>query len=355
MRKFSRLSRDHVAQEGAEHARRFAGRRARLLHVHGVIAEVGQRKLAKKQAAVRVRVGAHAAVAAWRQVDELGDEGAVLVEELFRAVASQPFLELADSLRVLADVRERNLMRAPRVLHGQAVDLLRSSPALRRAQDQHRPSRPARLAVLARGALDARDVVERVVERRRELLVHVVRLVARHDQRPVAVALEQREQLGFGDAREDGRIRDLVAVQMEDRQDGAVGLRVEELVRVPAGGERSRLRLTVADDAGDEQIRVVERGAECVRERVAELAALVDRSRSLRCGVTRNPTGERELAEEPAQSFFVAADVRVDLAVRSFEVGACDDAGPAVTRPGDEDRAEIARADRAVEVCVDAG
>ena len=51
---------------------------------------------------------------------------------------------------------------------------------------------------------------------------------------------------------------------------------------MPAGRERTRFGLSIADDAGDEEIRVVEGGSLCVRERVAELATLVDRARSFR-------------------------------------------------------------------------
>ena len=76
-----------------------------------------------------------------------------------------------------------------------------------------------------------------------------------HEQRAPAVALEQRPQLVLGDAGEYRRVRDLVAVQMEDRQNGSVGARVEELVRVPARRERAGLRLAVADDARDQRGR----------------------------------------------------------------------------------------------------
>jgi hypothetical protein len=79
---------------------------------------------------------------------------------------------------------------------------------------------------------------------------------------------------------------------MEDRKHCAVGDRVQELVRVPARREWARLRLAVADDARDEQIGVVERGAEGVRERVAELAALVDRSGRLGGDMRRDPARE---------------------------------------------------------------
>ena len=124
---------------------------------------------------------------------------------------------------------------------------------------------------------------------------------------------------------------------------------------MPAGRERSRLGLAVADDARDEQVGVVECRAERVRKRIAELAAFVDRAGRLGCDVTRDPSGERELSKEPAQAFLVPADLRVDLAVRSFEVRARDESRPAVAGACDEDRAEVARADRTVEVCVEQG
>jgi len=56
---------------------------------------------------------------------------------------------------------------------------------------------------------------------------------------------------------------------MKDRQHGAVVHRVQELVGMPARCERAGLGLTVSDHAGDEEVRVVERGAVRVRQRVA--------------------------------------------------------------------------------------
>ncbi len=52
-----------------------------------------------------------------------------------------------------------------------------------------------------------------------------------------------------------------------------------------------RLRLAVADHAGDGQARIVEGGPEGVGQRVAEFPALVDRARQLRRGVARNAAG----------------------------------------------------------------
>src|SRR5665213_2703637 len=92
----------------------------------------------------------------------------------------------------------------------------------------------------------------------------------------------------------------------------------------PLDGQRAGFRLAVADHAAREQIRVVEHRAVCVQQRVAELAALVDRPGRLRRDVAGAAAGEGELAEQPAQPLLVVADVGVDLRVGALEV----DVGP---------------------------
>ena len=118
------------------------------------------------------------------------------------------------------------------------------------------------------------------VERRGERLVHRARVVALDEVHLVAVALEQRADVVVARAAEHGRAGDLVAVEVQDRQHGAVARRVEEADALPRALERPGLRLAVADDGDDDQVGVVERRAEGVRQHVAELAALVDRARA---------------------------------------------------------------------------
>ena len=122
---------------------------------------------------------------------------------------------------------------------------------------------------------------------------------------------------------------------------------------MPARRQRPGLRLAVADHAGDDQVRVVERGAVGVRERVAQLAALVDRAGRLRRDVAGNAAGERELGEQPLHPLLVLGDVRVDLAVGALEVGVGDQAGPAVPRAGDVDHVQVVLLDHPVQVDVD--
>ena len=85
---------------------------------------------------------------------------------------------------------------------------------------------------------------------------------------------EERLDLVVRDARPDRRVVDLVPVEVEDRQHGAVADRVEELVDVPARRQRPGLGLAVADDGRDDQVRVVERrpaGVRQARSRVRRL------------------------------------------------------------------------------------
>ena len=144
-------------------------------------------------------------------------------------------------------------MRAEAPLGRQPVDLLWPGPSLRRAQHDHRPPRPldrvrSRIRAAVPG-LDRGDLVEHLVERRRHQLVHLGGIGPLDEPRGVAVALEQAAQLVLGYPGEHRRVGDLVAVQMQDREDRAVLYRVEELVRVPARCERPGLGLAVSDDA----------------------------------------------------------------------------------------------------------
>ena len=240
-------------------------------------------------------------------------------------------------------------MGAEGALDLQAVDLLRSGPALRRAQHDHRPGRPGG----ARIGLDRDDVVDHPVEGGRELLVHLRGLLARDHVRGVAVAAQQRVQLVGGDAGQHRRVGDLVAVEVQDRQHHAVPPGVEELVRVPARRQRAGLGLAVADHAQRQQVRVVEHRAVGVHQRVAELAALVDRARGLRGDVAGDAAGEGELPEQGAHPVDVLADPGVHLGVGALEVGVGDEAGPAVARPGHVEDVQVALPDHPVHVRVD--
>ncbi len=140
---------------------------------------------------------------------------------------------------------------------------------------------------------------------------------------------------------------------MQDREDRAVAHRVQELRRVPAGGQRARLGLAVAHHRRHHQVGVVERRTEGVGQRVTELAALVDRAGRLRGDVAGDAPREAELLEQPSDPHLVVGHVGVDLAVGAVQPGRGDQARTAVPRPGDVEDLQVAGQDRAVEVGVD--
>ena len=114
----------------------------------------------------------------------------------------------------------------------------------------------------------------------------------------VTVGFEELLDVLIAVPAQHGRPGDLVAVQVEDGQHGAVADRVQELDGFPGAFERARLRLAVPDDGDGDEVRVIEDGAEGVREDVAELAALVDGAGGRDADVARDAARRRELAEE---------------------------------------------------------
>ena len=250
-------------------------------------------------------------------------------------------------------VGERHLVRAERAFHLQAVDHLRPRPALGRIEHDHRPARTGQVAADAGLLLDRLDLLDRRVERRGHGLVHQLRLVALDEIGRPAVAAEQLFQFLMLDAGQDGGVGNLVAVEVQDRQHRAVGGRIEELVGMPGGGQRSGFRLAVADDAGDDEIGIIQHGPERMAERIAQLAPLVDRAGALRRGVAGNSAGKGELEEELSQPGLVLADVGIDLAVGAFEVGVAHDGRAAVPGAGDVDHVEVVFLDDPVQVDVD--
>src|SRR5262245_2986431 len=118
-------------------------------------------------------------------------------------------------------------------------------------------------------------------------------------------------QLFMADPGENAGIGDLVAVEVKDGQNRPVPRRIEEFVGMPARRQRSSFRLAVADDAGNDQIGVVEGRSVGVRDGIAEFTALVYRTGRLRRHVARDAAGERELGEQALQPLLVPRGERI--------------------------------------------
>ena len=188
------------------------------------------------------------------------------------------------------EIRDRNLMGAPSPFHRLAVNELRPGPAFGRAEHDHGPTRPLhRIRRGTRGILDLVDLRKDHIECAGETLMHQGRDVAFDEMRFVAVAADQVGQFLAADAGEHRRVGNLEPIEMKDRKNGTIACGIEKLVGVPTRGKRARFRLTIADDAGDDQIRIVESSAIGMEEGIAEFAAFMDRAGSFRRHMAGDP------------------------------------------------------------------
>ena len=179
------------------------------------------------------------------------------------------------------------------------------------------------------------------------------RIVAGDEVHVVAVALEEAPDRLVARSPEHGRPGDLVAVEVEDRKHRAVASRVEKLDPLPGTFERRGLRFAVTDDGDRHEIGIVEHGAECVRQHVAELATFVNRARGRRAHVARNAAGRRELTKQTRHPGHIFGDRRVDLGVRALEIDVREHRRTAMTGPGQIDDVEVVLADHAIEMRID--
>ncbi len=149
-------------------------------------------------------------------------------------------------------------MRPPVVLSPLAVDLWWTGPSFGSSEHDHRPERPFLGSGSVRSPFETVDISHHGIERSGHELMHLTRLTTLDKVGNVAITAEEMIQFVATDSGQYGWTCDLVSIQMENGQDNAVGDWVQKFVGVPARRKRTRFRLTVADDAGRNQVRIVE-------------------------------------------------------------------------------------------------
>ena len=107
---------------------------------------------------------------------------------------------------------DRNLMGAEGSLNLLAIYEFRTGPALRSAQDDHRPLRTLRILLISCVFLDSLDLLDDGIHGLCHLLMHGHRIVALNKVRLPAAALEEGLDLVVGDTGKDGRVADLISI-----------------------------------------------------------------------------------------------------------------------------------------------
>ena len=178
-------------------------------------------------------VGSHPAVALRRQLGQFCDQSAIFIEEFLCLVALHPFFQELYMIGMCGIDEQRDLMRSKCSLDLQTVDDLRACPALGRLEDDHWPAWPSSIVVVARVVLELVDILDGLIDGGGHQFVHLLRLIPSTKYGVQPQPLQELVQFLMLDASQHGRIADLVAVEVQDRQHGPVGLRIEKLVGLP--------------------------------------------------------------------------------------------------------------------------
>src|ERR1022692_4691557 len=91
----------------------------------------------------------------------------------------------------------------------------------------------------------------------------------------IPMRVEQRADVVVAGASQHRGATDLVSVELQDREDGAVANGIEKAHALPGPFEGTGLCLTVSDDARHQEVGIVEGRAERVDQGVPEFATLV--------------------------------------------------------------------------------
>ena len=150
--------------------------------------EVWHAQVAQQNSAVGVRIGAHAPVALRRQLGQFRHESAILIEQLLGLVALHPTLKQLNMVRMFGIHQDRHLVSSERSFDLQAINHLRSRPALGRPQDDHWPAWPGGVILLPCIALDFTNALDGFFQCTGHQLVHLFRLIPFHKIRCPATA-----------------------------------------------------------------------------------------------------------------------------------------------------------------------
>ena len=204
------------------------------------------------------------------------------------------------------------------------------------------------IPLFSRPVLYGLDFTDCGLQFRSHQLVHGLRVMAFHEIRFVPVPSEQTCEFFIAHTPQNCRVRDLVSVQVKNRQDCSIPCRVQELVRMPTRGQRPGLRLSISHYTTDQKVRIIKGCAIGMRNAVTEFSSLMNGSRRLRRHMARDSARKRKLLEQTFHAELVLPNIRVDFAVRAFQVSVRHQARPAMTRTRDVNHIQVEFLDQTI-------
>ena len=128
--------------------------------------------------------------------------------------------------------REWHLMGTPEALEEMSVHLTRSCPALRRAEHDHRPAWASQVVMFPGSMTMFTNFIDAALHGRRHCLMHAVDIGSFHKIRSPAATTNEVLEFVVRDSRQQSWVIDLVFVEVENGEYGAIACGVQELIDV---------------------------------------------------------------------------------------------------------------------------
>lgn len=193
-------------------------------------------------------------------------------------------------------------MSAPETLEVVVINLGWTSPTFGASKDNHWPLGTHCLARLSALFLDLLNLHDTSLEGCSHCLMHRVGLASLDKVWLPSVADKQCFELRMWDSGKDGGVVDLVSVEVQHWEYGAVGDGIQKLVAVPARGQGTSFGLAISNHGQSNEVGVVEDGTESMQDRVPKLTTLMNAAGSFWGAMTANAAREGELLEELLQA-----------------------------------------------------
>src|SRR5260221_9068692 len=151
----------------------------------------------------------------------------------------------------------------------------------------------------------------------------------------------------------DRRIGDFVTVQVDYRQHRAGFGRIKEFVTMPCCGCRTCLSLSIANNTGYNEVRIIHRSTKGSSQRIAQLAAFMDRPRYARVEMAGETARPGETPDELVQPGTVKRQLGVIFLQGAFEVQVRQVRWRSMPWARDQEHVEIMAHNQSIEVSVD--
>ena len=175
----------------------------------------------------------HSSITLRRECGKFGVETSLLVKKLFWFVAAHPLFQYFQVHGIGLHILYRHLVRAKGALDREAIDLSRSSPSFRGMQDDRRPCGNSCKAMRTRIFLIRANLCIAGLQRFCERLVHAQGISPFHKVDIVAMTCDDLAYRLVIVTPKDGGPRNLVPIEVQDRQDRSVTHRVQKFDALP--------------------------------------------------------------------------------------------------------------------------